>query len=183
MNTVCPPRVKPHNYGITCKGEADFMVRYYNIEIDGREVQQWTQPLFKAIGMATFGLLSRVHNDRREYLVRIKPEIGSFDMAELGPAIQWEPTHDHGQDNIVDEIFRSRYQGKEGVITDVILSEEGGRFYHEQNRNVIIYIGEDELSEVPDGYIWTDYAALGYMVQINNCLNIQLRNLMPLIDL
>lgn len=174
---------KVDNYGITCKREADFMVRYYNIEIDGREVQQWTQPLFKAIGMATFGLLSRVHNDRREYLVRIKPEIGSFDMAELGPAIQWEPTHDHTEDNEVDKLFLSKYQKGEGVKVDVVLSEEGGRFYHEQNRNVIIYIDEDELSEVPDGYIWTDYAALGYMVQINNCLNIQLRNLMSLIDL
>ena len=174
---------KVDNYGITCRSEADFMVRYYNIEIDGREVQQWTQPLFKAIGMATFGLLSRVHNDRRKYLVRIKPEIGSFDMAELGPAIQWEPTHDHTEDNEVDKLFLSKYQKGEGVKVDVVLSEEGGRFYHEQNRNVIIYIDEDELPEVPDGYIWTDYAALGYMVQINNCLNIQLRNLMSLIDL
>ena len=77
----------------------------------------------------------------------------------------------------------SKYQKGEGVKVDVVLSEEGGRFYHEQNRNVIIYIDEDELPEVPDGYIWTDYAALGYMVQINNCLNIQLRNLMSLIDL
>ena len=65
----------------------------------------------------------------------------------------------------------------------MILSEEGGRFYHEQNRNVIVEIGQDELADVPEGCIWTDYATLGYMVQINNCLNIQLRNLMSLIDL
>ena len=174
---------KVDNYGITSRKEADFMVRYYDIEIDGREVQKWQQPLFKAIGMATFGLLSRVHEGKREYLVKIKPEIGSFDFAEIGPSIQWEPTHDHDDDNEVDELFRAKYQRKEGIMTDVILSEEGGRFYHEQNRNVIIYIDENELTEVPDGYVWTDYAALGYMVQINNCLNIQLRNLMSLIDL
>ena len=147
---------KVDNYGITSRKEADFMVRYYDIEIDGREVQKWQQPLFKAIGMATFGLLSRVHEGKREYLVKIKPEIGSFDFAEIGPSVQWEPTHDHGDDNEVDELFRSKYQRKEGIMTDVILSEEGGRFYHEQNRNVIIYIDENELTEVPDGYVWTD---------------------------
>ena len=31
----------------------------------------------------------------------------------------------------------------EGVMKDVFLSEEGGRFYHEQNRNVIIDITKD----------------------------------------
>ena len=170
-------------HGITCKKEADFMVRYYNIEIDGREVRQWKQPLFKAIGMATFGLLSRVHDGTREYLVKIKPEIGSFDFAEVGPTVQWEPTHNHADDNEADRLFRSKLQQGEGVKVDVILSEEGGRFYQEQNRNVIVYIDEDELPDVPEGYVWTDYAALGYMVQINNCLNIQLRNLMSLIDL
>ena len=171
------------NYGITCRKDADFMVRYYNIEIDGREVQQWTQPLFKAIGMATFGLLSRVHEGCREFLVRIKPEIGSFDMAELGPAIQWEPTHDHSDDNEVDRLFYNMYQKSEGIKVDVILSEEGGRFYHEQNKNVIIYINEEELPDIPADYLWVDYATLAYMVQFNNCLNIQLRNLMSLIDL
>lgn len=173
---------KIDNYGISSRKEADFMVRYYNIEIDGREVQKWIQPLFKAIGMATFGLLSRVHDGRREYLVKLKPEIGSFDFAEIGPTVQWEPTRNHANDNEIDVLFYSKYHKSEGIRVDVVLSEEGGRFYHEQNRNVIIYIDDNELSDVPDGYIWTDYATLGYMVQFNNCLNIQLRNLMSLID-
>ena len=75
---------KADEYGITCKKQADFMVRYYDIEIYGREVQHWFQPLFKAIGMATFGLLTRVIDEKRQYLVKIKPEIGSFDKAEVG---------------------------------------------------------------------------------------------------
>ena len=171
------------DYGITCKKQADFMVRYYDIEIAGREVRHWSQPLFKAIGMATFGLLSRVKDGRRQYLVRIKPEIGSFDNAELGPSVQWEPTHDPDHDNEIDRLFREKYENKQDVMIDVVLSEEGGRFYHEQNNNVIIEIAEDELSDIPEDYIWTDYATLNYMVQINNCLNIQLRNLLSLIKI
>lgn len=174
---------KVDQYGVTCNSQADFMVRYYDIEISGREVQHWFQPLFKAIGMATFGLLSRVHRGHRQFLVKIKPEIGSFDKIELGPTVQWEPTHDSKCDDSVDSLFRIKYEHKQGVLVDVVLSEEGGRFYHEQNNNVIIEIRPDEISSIPDEYIWTDYSDLNYLIQVNNCLNIQLRNLLSLIKL
>ena len=146
---------KVDEYGITCKKQADFMVRYYDIEIDGREVQHWSQPLFKAIGMATFGLLSCVDDGKRLFLVRAKPEM----------------------------LFRKKYESGQGVMIEVVLSEEGGRFYHEQNNNVIIEIDRAELPHLPDEYIWADYATLNFLVQINNCLNIQLRNLLSLIKL
>ncbi len=174
---------KVDEYGITCKKQADFMVRYYDIEISGREVQHWSQPLFKAIGMATFGVLSRVHNECREYLVKIMPEIGSFDKVEIGPTIQWEPSHYLFNDNEVEKIFRREYENKRGIMVDVILSEEGGRFYHEQNKNIIIEIKEDELAYLPEEYMWMNYATLNYLEQMNNCLNIQLRNLLSLISL
>lgn len=170
-------------YGITCKKQADFMVRYYEIEISGREVQHWFQPLFKAIGMATFGLLSRVVDGKRQYLVKIKPEIGSFDKAEVGPSVQWEPTHYLYNDNEVEKLFRKKYESKQGIMIDVVLSEEGGRFYHEQNNNVILEIEPSELMSVPEDYIWVEYATLNYLVQVNNCLNIQLRNLLSLIKI
>lgn len=174
---------KVDEYGITCKKQADFMVRFYDIEISGREVQQWFQPLFKAIGMATFGLLSSVVDGKREYLVKIKPEIGSFDKVELGPSIQWEPSHYLYNDNCVEKLFRKKYECSQGILNDVVLSEEGGRFYHEQNKNVIIEINQDELKEIPENYIWTSYATLNYLVQVNNCLNIQLRNLLSLVKI
>ena len=174
---------KVDEYGITCKKQADFMVRYYDIEIDGREVQHWSQPLFKAIGMATFGLLSCVDDGKRLFLVRAKPEMGTFDKVEIGPSVQWEPSHYLYNDDSVEELFRKKYESGQGVMIEVVLSEEGGRFYHEQNNNVIIEIDRAELPHLPDEYIWADYATLNFLVQINNCLNIQLRNLLSLIKL
>lgn len=167
--------------GVTCNEEADYMVRYYDIEINGREVKQWSQPLFKAIGKATFGLVTRVVDGKREYLVAARPEIGSFDFIELGPSVQWEPTKKADSDNVVDALVREKIsEGKTRL--NVILSEEGGRFYHEENYNYVIDIDADELKEVPEGYFWIDYGTLNYMIQINNCLNIQLRNLLSLLE-
>lgn len=169
-------------YGITCKKQADFMVRYYDIVISGREVQHWTQPLFKAIGEAIFGLITKKVDGVTKYLVTVKPEIGSFDKAEIGPSIQMEPTHYVYYDNNVEKVFRRYLENKKGIILDVKLSEEGGRFFHEQNRNVIMEISIDELERLPEGYFWTDYSTLNYLVQVNNCLNIQLRNLLSLLQ-
>jgi len=172
---------KVDTYGITCKKQANFMVRYYDIAISGREVQHWTQPLFKAIGEATFGLITTKVDGVTKYLVTARSELGSFDKVEVGPSIQLEPTHNLYYDNSVEKVFRRKLENKKGIILDVKLSEEGGRFYHEQNRNVIMELDAKEVGELPDGYFWADYSTLNYLVQVNNCLNIQLRNLLSLL--
>lgn len=174
---------KIDEFGITCNKQADFMVRYYDIEISGREVQHWTQPLFKATGMAVFGLIVKEKNGRMMFLVKMKPEIGSFDKIEVGPTVQWEFSHYTNSDDIVEETFRKYMDSNNNILNNVILSEEGGRFYHEQNRNIIVKIEECELEEIPDDYVWVDYGTLNYLSQVNNCLNIQLRNLLSLINL
>ena len=170
------------NNGIECKKESDFIVKYYDISINGREVQNWTQPLFKAIGKAVFGLITTNIDGVKKYLVSAKPEIGSFDKIEIGPSVQMEPIHKIEDDNSVEAIFRAELQNKASINHDVLLSEEGGRFYHEQNRNVILEIDYKKLQNPPKGYFWVDYSVLNYLVQINNCINIQLRNLLSLLE-
>jgi oxidase EvaA len=171
---------KVDEYGITCKRGADFSVRYYTIEIAGREVRKWFQPLFKAMGSATFGLICRIKNGKYEYLVKIRPEIGSFDKIEIGPTIQWESTHSLSADNKIDKLFRSKMNDQNEVLRDIILSEEGGRFYHEQNRNMVIKIDTIDIDLLSD-YCWVDYYTLNLLIQTNNNLNIQLRNLLSIL--
>ncbi len=168
---------------IYCQKGYHFDVIYCDIAIEGREVKQWRQPLFRAIGKATFGLFTCVQNDVRKFLVCAKPEVGCFDGIELGPTIQLEPDYDSKNLDAVEQLFQTKLSSKEGIVKNVILSEEGGRFYHEENYNVIINIENEEIGQLPEGYFWTDYATLNELVQVNNCLNIQLRNLLSLIDL
>lgn len=170
------------NHGVKCKNKANFEVKFYDISINGREVQNWTQPLFKAIGEAVFGLITCKIDGITKFLVSAKAEIGSFDKIEVGPSIQLEPTHNKENDNAIETLFRKKLDNKEGVKLDVMLSEEGGRFYHEQNRNVVIEVDEEELKDLPKGYFLVDYCTLNYLIQINNCLNIQLRNLLSLLE-
>lgn len=166
--------------GITCNTPYSFSVIYCDIEVEGREVRRWTQPLMKANGIATFGLYTTVLDGIRKFLVHVMPEVGCFDGAELGPTVQREPVCDKELDTIEQHFF-AQWKRRENVIYQVILSEEGGRFYHEQNQNLILEVDFRELT-LPKGYFWLDYHTLNLLTQVNNCLNIQLRNLLSLLE-
>lgn len=167
---------------IVCKRPYSFKVVYCRIEIEGREIKYWEQPLVEALGIAVIGVFTCVDDGIRKYLVRIKTEIGCFDAAELGPCVQLEPSYPREKLDGVEDLFVKKLENNENVVTNVLLSEEGGRFYHEQNRNVIIEIEKHEIQNVPEDYFWMDYATISCMIQFNNCVNIQLRNLISLID-
>lgn len=158
----------------------DFKVVFCDISIEGREVKHWTQPLFEATGIATFVLLTTNYKGKKLFLVNCKPEIGTMDKIEIGPTIQLEPT---GYiNNEVYNLFNNKLKNKSAIKYDVLLSEEGGRFYHEQNRNIILEIDLEELKDIPKGYFWVDYKTINLLQQVNNTINIQLRNLLSLLE-
>lgn len=166
--------------GLFCNQESCFDVKYFDIEISGREVQNWSQPLLCARGIGTFGLFVCKHEGMYKFLVSVKAEIGAFDTIEIGPTVFMEAVHNE-EDNYVIEMFFEQLRKKQGVINDCLFSEEGGRFYHEQNRNVIIMTDYIEPKLLPKGFFWMSYSSLNGLVQINNCLNIQLRNLLSIL--
>lgn len=167
--------------GIRCKSKYSFSVIYCDIEVEGREVRNWTQPLFMAEGMATFALLTCVEDGIRKFLVRAYPEIGCFDKIEIGPTMQKE-VNQKVPENKLEELILKKCTDTKDVLYDAILSEEGGRFYHEQNKNLIIDVSKEEVGTLPSGYFWLSYSTLNIMNQSNNTLNIQLRNLLSLLE-
>jgi oxidase EvaA len=168
------------NNEFICKNNFPFKVVFCDISIEGREVRNWGQPLFEAVGMATFGLFTAVENGRREFLVRAKAEIGCLDIIELAPTVQLEASEE--ADDEISKLFLRKRENKQSILYDAILSEEGGRFYHEQNINCIIEIEKSELESLPEGYFWLTYYTLNKLTQINNILNIQLRNLLSMLE-
>lgn len=168
------------NGEFVCKKGYHFKIVFCDILIEGREVKHWTQPLFEAVGMATFGLLCCEIDGILRFVVKYKKEIGNFDGPELGPTLQLEA--DEEPIDEIESFFLSYYQKNRDVRYNVVLSEEGGRFYHEQNRNIILRVPTGELPPLPKGYFMVDYKTLSTLVQINNTLNIQLRNLISLLE-
>lgn len=159
---------------------APFRVMYADIAIEGREVARWRQPLFEARGRAWFGLAFCWEGGAPRFLVRVRREAGCFDGAELGPTVQLEAGYDEDSLEGLDAAFAAAAAG--GADTDVVLSEEGGRFYHEENRNTLVEVAS--LADLPleEGCIWLSWGTLNEMCQYFDVCNIQLRNLLALVD-
>lgn len=168
------------NNEFVCKEPHPYKIIFCDIAIEGREVKEWTQPLLESNGEAVFGMLVRSNDGKKEFLVKVKHEIGCFDEVELGPTVQLEFVHNEVMDD-VERLFIEKLYTKEGIIFDCILSEEGGRFYHEQNRNVLILLKDYETVDLTEDYMWLDYKTLNLLIQFNNVLNIQLRNLLAVL--
>lgn len=166
-----------------CQKPWPFKVIFCDISIEGREVRHWTQPLFEATGIATFGLICCEEAGLLKFLIKPMPEVGCFDGVELGPTVQREavPVAER-EETEVDKLFDQRLSSGKEISFDHLLSEEGGRFYHEQNRNILLRVKREELPPLPEGYFLLDYKTLNQLVQINNTLNIQLRNLLSLLE-
>lgn len=168
---------------IVHKSGYPFKVIFCDIEIEGREVTHWTQPLFQAEGMATFGLITAEFEGMKKFLVHAKPEAGCFDGIELAPTVQLEAAVSESEYLPLDKLFFELLENGAEIKNSVILSEEGGRFYHEQNKNIILNVPPERVGDLPEGYFWLDYKTLNGMVQYNNVLNIQLRNLLSLLEM
>ena len=172
------------SYGIRHRQSYPFKVIYCDIYIEGREVRHWTQPLFEASGQALFALAGCEFKGVARFLVHINPEIGCFDKVEFAPTVQLEALASHEPD-LVESFVLERVADGKGLVSDVLLSEEGGRFYCEQNRNVILWLDEcpSALTQdaLPEGYLWLDLATLNLLLRAGNVVNIQLRNLLSLL--
>ncbi len=71
----------------------------------------------------------------------------------------------------------------EHIVLDVMQSEEGGRFYQEENRNLIIKADDGFPSQLPENFIWLTLNQLQTLITFNNYLNIQARSLIAMIPL
>jgi oxidase EvaA len=160
----------------------EFKIIFCDIEIEGREVKRWNQPLIEACGEHLLGLFTMVENEIRYFLIKLISEIGTFDKLELGPTLQIHLNSIEKNQDSISTLFLYKIKNKSDILYDVNLSEEGGRFYNEVNRNIIIEIKKDETPDLPTDYFWIDYKTLLNFMEFNNIVNIQLRNLISLLE-
>lgn len=141
-----------------------------------REVGQWSQPLLAPPGDGVTALLVKEFDGVLHLLVQTRPEAGSLAGAELGPTVQCTPGNyrDRPPPPFLDEV---RTAPPERVLHDTVQSEEGGRFYHTQNRYLIVEAPENLGRDVPPNFIWITVAQAIYLLRHGNYLNVYTRSL------
>ena len=97
---------------------------------------------------------------------------------ELAPTVQCLTGKYRGENNSQPFVNYVLNAPKEEILFDTLQSEEGGRFYHEQNRNMLIRVGDDFPVDIPENYRWMTLCQLFNFLKFNNFLNIQARSLL-----
>lgn len=160
-----------------------FKVIGVNVEISNREISSWDQPIVKPAQEGVIAFVTKPINGVYHFLVQAKLEAGNFDVVELAPTVQ-----------CLTGNYRKGLNSYEVPYIDTVLnakpsqlwyssfqSEEGGRFYHEQNKNIIVEVGEEFSINVPENYCWMTLNQLYTFIKFNNYVNISARSLLSAI--
>jgi len=162
-----------------------FKVIPVRAEIANREVKSWTQPLVESVQQGIIAFIIKKIDNVYHFLVQAKLEPGNLDVLEMAPTVQCLTGNyrDGFSEYVVpylDYIMQSK--GSELEKYSTFQSEEGGRFFREQNQNIIVEADESEqFINLPDNFIWMTLNQMKTFVQYNNYLNIQARSLMSAI--
>ncbi|MFC5183721.1 NDP-hexose 2,3-dehydratase family protein [Actinomadura harenae] len=157
-----------------------FSVIGVDVEASDREVPSWSQPLLAPARRGVLGLLTRRVDGVLEVLVQARTEAGTLDVVELAPSVQCVPENYEGVGGrLAPGLLGQIPSGPDPRIRfDAIHSEEGGRFYHAENRYVIAEIGGDFPEELPDGHAWATVRELNELVRHGHYLNVEARCLL-----
>jgi len=156
----------------------NFKIIGIHAKIESRELLSWDQPIIQPLNIGFIGLIGKIINNNLHIIVKLKPEVGTFDIVELSPTVQLSNGINNSNDPYLEFILKSK---NKTIIFDTLQSEEGGRFFKEQNRNIFVLVNDNFLEELLPDYIWIDLYQLSFFNQFNNMVNIQLRNLIALL--
>jgi len=160
-----------------------FKIIATDIEIGNREVTKWSQPMVAPSQEGLCAFVAKDINGLLHFIVQAKLECGNHDIVEFAPTVQcltgnYRQTQ-KGALPFLEYVLNAK---SEQIVFDTLQSEEGGRFFREQNRNMIIVANDELPDELPDNYIWMTLHQLYTFLKFNNYLNIQARSLIAAIS-
>lgn len=172
------------NESIRHKTGKYFSVIGVDVNIGNREVISWCQPMIKSVQEGIIGFLVKKINGIYHFLVQGKLESGNFDIIELAPTVQCLTGNYRQEENeyAVPYINEFINTDKSKFWFSTYQSEEGGRFFQEQNLNIIKEVDDDFPNETLENYCWMTLNQLTKFVQFNNYLNISARSLLSAIN-
>ncbi|WP_051717466.1 NDP-hexose 2,3-dehydratase family protein [Streptomyces sp. NRRL F-5727] len=152
-------------------------------EAPSREVARWTQPMFAPRSQGVIAFLTRRVAGVPHVLVQARTETGALDRIEMAPTVQCQPAdhtppHGLGRPPFLDEVLGAR---PDRILLDVVLSEEGGRFYHARSRYLVVEADDDFPLDVPPDFAWVTLRQLTHFVRFGSHLNVEARSLLTLL--
>jgi len=167
------------------ESERFFYIGGIHVKTNFGETPEWEQPIIHQPEIGILGIITKVFDGIRYFLMQTKMEPGNIKLLQLSPTVQATKSNfsrvHQGKLSAYLEYFTG--EKKVRTLVDQLQTEQGGRFFQKRNRNIIIEIFDD--IEVHDDFCWLTLAELKLLLQKDNILNMDTRSVLstiPLID-
>lgn len=147
---------------LSTDSRSDVAIRYYAVRAEDREVQSWTQPLITSTTPGLVLLVARRRDGVLTFGARLSREPGFKNAAQLSATVQVFPGESRSQDKLATLLDSCRQADSqhEPVLFDCLMSEEGGRFYQDINRYVILQMPDNLPAWEDDDVRWLTLAEI-----------------------
>ena len=148
-----------------------FSIICLKVETNSREVNNWSQPIISDHSSSFNGFLCKNVNKTNHYLLRCILEPGFKKPKFTTTVIIKNFSYSNKKDKYL-KFFRN----KKNISLDVINSDEGGRFFKNETRNMIAFLKNKNKLILSKDYIWVSHNQLVELIN-KNLLSIEARNL------
>jgi len=161
-----------------------FSIIGVDVKIENREVVQWDQPMVRPAQEGILAFLIKKINGVFHFLVQVKVEPGNFDLLELAPTVQCMTGNYRIGFNEYSVPFINDVLSATGerIWFSSQQSEEGGRFFKEQNLNMIVEADTNFPERIPENFCWMTLNQLISFSSFNNYLNVGARSLLAAVS-
>ena len=162
-----------------------FSVLGVEVSAPSREVAGWSQPLVRSVEGGILGLIAQRRGDFLHFLIQARMEPGFMDTVELAPTVQYAPVNYEGAGRTERPAFADLFEGQPvGTLrVDTVLSDEGGRFYHSQQRHMVLELDAATELDVSAQYEWMTLGQIQACARFSNMLNVELRSVLSCLPL
>jgi len=154
------------------------------VKTSAREISEWEQPIIKEMSLGLSGFIVKKINFTYHYLVRFslkpglkKPGLTCTVQTSDFKSVLKKNNYTNLKDNLLMKYYLKRYfidNKKSRILYNKIQSDEGGRFFHSQRKNIIVEVEESEKIRLNPNYIWLSHNQIVHFIQ-KGIFNIEAR--------
>jgi len=160
-----------------------FSVEGVRVAVDVGPVHTWDQPIIRQPEIGILGIITRVFDGVRHFLMQAKVEPGNINGVQLSPTVQATRsnyTRVHGG-AVPAYLEYFLGPGRAEVLVDQLQGEQGSRYLRKQNRNMIVEVDEDV--PVGDRFCWMTLAQIKQLLKRPNLVNMDTRTVLACLPL
>ncbi|MCA9517615.1 MAG: NDP-hexose 2,3-dehydratase family protein, partial [Myxococcales bacterium] len=184
--TVCPlaelPRWRLDAHRLAHDTGRFFTIEGLAVETTFGAVPRWEQPIIRQPEIGILGFLAQraPEGGPLRLLCQAKMEPGNRGVVQLAPTVQATPSNylrvHGGLATPYLEHFLPATRAR--VLVDLLLSEQGSRYLHKRNRNLVVELPPEVPVPVAPDFAWLTLGQVGDLLAVGGRVNMNARTVL-----